>query len=184
MSIRAVVASLAVAAAATTARAEPSEPLPAGRLAVIAGVRTGTGSLYNSIGTGGVLGFEAGYAPLRAPQTIGIGLSWSILWSYYGDGSARIADSMSMVELDAGVRVRLMLGARRRSVVYVGGGPALTRTNEPLFADGDRSYLAGWGAIGVETLPFGLLVTTSVRFAAIDNGRGTIGLMFSLGSGR
>lgn len=181
---RAVLASLAVAATAGAARAEPSEPLPAGRLAVVAGVRTGTGALFDSIGTGGVLGFEAGYAPLRAPQTIGIGLSWSILWSYYGDGSARVADSLSMVELDAGVRVRLMLGARRRSVVFIGGGPALTRTNEPLFVDGDRSYLAGWGAIGVETVPLGVLVSTSVRFAAIDNGRGTIGLMLSIGGGR
>ena len=99
-----VVAALALAAPAT------AEPLPAGRVSFVGGLRTGTGSLYSSIGTGGVLGFEAAYAPLRAPQTIGLGLTWSLLWSYYGSGSARIVDSMAMVELDAGARIRMMPG--------------------------------------------------------------------------
>lgn len=103
---RAALACLAVAAAATAARAEPSEPLPAGRLEAIVGVRTGTGSLYNSIGTGLVYGFEAAYSPLRAPQTVGLGLTWSLLWSRHWSDSARIVDELKMVELDVGVRVR------------------------------------------------------------------------------
>ncbi|MBK9032083.1 MAG: hypothetical protein IPL61_12320 [Myxococcales bacterium] len=176
-----VVAALASTAAPPRARAEP---LPAGRIAGVIGARTGTGSLYNSIGTGLVVGIQAGYAPLRAPQTIGLGLSWSLLWSYYGSGSARVADSMAMVELDAGVRVRMMLGPRRRNVVFVGGGAALTRTNEPLFAGDDRSYVGPWGAIGVEGLPLGALVSASVRFGVIGDGQGTIGLMLSAGVGR
>ncbi len=173
-----VVAALALAAPAT------AEPLPAGRVSFVGGLRTGTGSLYSSIGTGGVLGFEAAYAPLRAPQTIGLGLTWSLLWSYYGSGSARIVDSMAMVEFDAGARIRMMPGPRRRTVLFVGGGAALIRTNEALFNDGDRSYLGPWGAIGVETLAFGLVATGSVRFGAIRDGQGTVGLMLSVGAGR
>ncbi len=175
-----IVAAAALAAPATAT----AEPLPAGRVSFVGGVRTGTGSLYSSIGTGAVLGFEAAYAPLRAPQTIGLGLTWSLLWSYYGSGSARIVDSMAMVEFDAGARIRMMPGPRRRTVLFVGGGAALIRTNEALFADGDRSYLGPWGAVGVETLAFGLVATASVRFGAIRDGQGTVGLMLSVGSGR
>ena len=83
-----------------------------------------------------------------------------------------------------GARVRLMLGPRRRTVVFLGGGGALTRTNEPLFAGGDRSYLGPWGAIGVESLPLGVLVTASLRFSVIRDGQGTVGLMLSVGAGR
>lgn len=184
-----VVAAMALAAPAT------AEPMPAGRVSLVSGVRTGTGSLYTSIGTGWVMGVEAGYAPLRAPQTIGLGLTWSLLWSSHGSGSARILDQLQMVELDVGARVRMMLGPRRRTVLFVGGGAALIRTNEALFADGDRSLFGPWGAVGIErmvfvslrpVLPvsFETLMTTSARFGAIRDGQGTAGLMLSFGFGR
>ena len=91
---------------------------------------------------------------------------------------------MAMVEFDAGARIRMMPGPRRRTVLFVGGGAALIRTNEALFNDGDRSYLGPWGAIGVETLAFGVVATGSVRFGAIRDGQGTVGLMLSVGAGR
>jgi hypothetical protein len=180
-------AALLLGAMAATAAADeprPSEPLPAGRLLAVVSARTGTGALYNSLGVGWGIGLEAGYAPLRSPQTVGLGLSWSIAWSSYGSGSARIADSLSMVELDAGARMRLMLGTRRRSVLWIGGGAALVRTNEPLFTTGDRSYVGPWGAVGLESLVLGLLVTPSLRFGDIDGGRGTLSLSLAIGSGR
>ncbi len=182
--MRRLVACASVVAAVALAAPAAAEPLPSGRVSIVGGVRTGTSSLYSSLGTGGVLGFEAAYAPLRAPQTIGLGLTWSLLWSSFGSGSARIADSMAMVEFDAGARIRMMPGPRRRTVLFVGGGAALIRTNEALFADGDRSYLGPWGAVGVETVVLGVVATGSVRFGAIRDGQGTVGLMLSLGLGR
>ena len=189
MARRAPTLARAAALAATLVAMAPAapaaaEPLPAGRVSAVLGGRTGTGSLYSSIGAGVAWGFEAAYAPLRAPQTIGVGVTWSMLWSYYWGDSAPVSDAMRMVELDLGARVRMMLGTHRRTVLFVGGGPTLIRTNDPLFADGGRSDLGPWGAVGVETGRFGEVVTASLRYAVIRDGQGTVGLMLSVGAGR
>jgi hypothetical protein len=176
-------AGVPVVLAATIALAA-GDPLPTGRVSAVIGAKTGTGSLASSIGNGFALGFEACYAPLAPPQTIGFGVTWSTVWSYYGTGSARIADSLAMVELDLGVRLRLLVGTRRDTVVFLGGGANLVRTNEPLFDGGDRSSLGPWGSAGIEGARFGWVFAASLRFGAIENGQGTLGILFTVGKGR
>lgn len=168
----------------SSARTVAAEPLPPARVSAVIGGKYGTGALADRIGGGLVWGFTAAYAPLRAPQTIGIGLTWSILWSDFLDGSARVADKLETVEFDAGLRLRLMVGARRRTVAYLGGGGVLTRSNEPIFDGDSRSYLGPWGGFGVETTGLGLVVTADARFAVLDSSRGTLAITLSVGLGK
>lgn len=176
----AAIASLALVASAA------ADPLPTGRVSATTGVKTGTGALASSIGFGFAAGFEAGYAPMTRNQRVGWGATWSTTWSYYFGGSARIADMMRMVEMDAGVRVRVALGARKRQVMFLGGGGTLIRTNEPIFDGDDRTQVGPWGGAGVEGRDplFGkVLVSVAVRYALIRDGQGTLGLMLTLGGG-
>lgn len=179
-----VVAIFALVALASTAAAEP---LPYGRIAVVAGVKTGTGAIAGPIGLGRALGFEAGYAPMTRTQRIGWGLSWSTTWSSYGADSARVADEMKIVEMDAGVRLRVALGARKRQVLFLGGGGAVLRSNEPIFEGDDRTQVGPWGSAGVEGFDpkWGKVVlAVAVRYGHIRDGSGTLSLMLSIGAGR
>ncbi|MEZ4403021.1 MAG: hypothetical protein R3B06_23565 [Kofleriaceae bacterium] len=165
-------------------RAATAEPLPTGRIGAVLGGKTGTGALSSRLGLGFAAGFEAGYAPLRPTQTIGLGVDWAITWTYFLSGSAPVSDKLRMVEFDLGARLRLVVGPRRTTVLFVGGGAQLARTNEPVFDVGTRSYVGPWGAAGVERSLLGAVVTGSLRFGVLANGQGTLGLMLGVGFGR
>lgn len=171
-----------VALGLSTLVAAPSE-LPTGRLSVITGPRAGTGGLADELGLGCVIGVEAGYQPMGPDQRLGWGASWSTLLSWYGDGSARVADQLAMVEMDLGLRVRAALGARRRLTLHGGGGGALLRLNEPVVRDGSRAEVGFWAAGGIEFSLRGTIVGVSLRYAPIVNGSGTIGLQLAIGRG-
>jgi hypothetical protein len=113
------------------------------------------GGLADELGFGYALGVEAGYQPMDPEQRIGWGASWATMLSYYGSGSARVADQLALVEMDLGLRLRVALGARRRLVLHGGGGGALLRLNEPVGREGGRSQVAPWGTVGVEFMMFG-----------------------------
>jgi len=174
---------LAIAAVLALPANATADPLPAGRLSVLAGARNGTGGLADELGLGYAIGFEAGYQPMGPTQRIGWGASWSTQFSWYGDGSARVADQLAMVEMDLGLRARVVMGARRRLVLHVGGGGALIRLNEPVVRDGDRDQVGPWGTAGVEFGAVGFIWGVSMRYATIIDGSGTIGLQLAVGRG-
>jgi len=132
-----VVAASIVVPVAAPAAAASAEPLPAGRLSVVGGPRNGTGGLADELGLGYAFGVEAGYQPMSPTQRIGWGASWSTHFSRYGEGSSRVADQLKMVEIDLGLRARVVMGARGRLVLHVGGGGALLRLNEPVVRNGE-----------------------------------------------
>src|SRR5690349_1484536 len=117
-----------------------SDAQPAGRLSTVIALRAGTGGLAEELGFGCAFGLEGGYQPMGPEQRVGWGVSWSTMLSWYGDGSTRVADQLALVEMDAGLRLRVALGERRRLVLFGGGGGALLRVNEPLTRDGERDY--------------------------------------------
>jgi len=185
--MRAAIVAGAVIAVAMVAARPAAADLPAGRVALAGGVKSGTGRLASTIGRGYAIGFEAGYAPMSRTQRIGIGGSWSTTWSYYRGGSARIADEMRILEMDVGARLRVALGAKKRQVMFFGGGAALIRSNEPLLDDGDRTEWGPWGGAGVEGRDpiFGVaLMAMTVRYGLIRDGQGTLSVMISIGGGR
>jgi hypothetical protein len=177
----AVLAALATLAAAPAAAA--ADPMPTGRISAHGGLKAATGAFAARLGLGWALGVEAAYQPMRPDQSIGLGLSWSTTWSYYGEGSARVSDSLSMLELQAGLRARVPLGARRSQVLFLGGGASLVRTNEPPVVDGDRAYLGAWAAAGVESVVFATQVGIEARYVLARSDDGTIGLLLSVGFG-
>jgi hypothetical protein len=176
-------AAVAVAVAGASARPAAGEPTPAGRVSGQVGLKAATGSFAARLGLGFALGFEAAYQPLRPDQSIGLGLSWSTTWSYYGSGSARIASSLSMLELAAGVRARVPLGVRRRQVLFLGGGAAIIRLNEPPVEDGQRDYLGPWAAGGVEGAFMGVQLGIEARYVVTRTDDGTLGVLLSVGFG-
>jgi len=157
--------------------------MPAGRLSVISGPRAGTGGLADELGLGCVVGLEAGYQPMGPTQRLGWGASWSTMLSWYGDGSARVADQLAMVEMDLGLRVRATLGARRLLTLHLGGGGALLRLNEPVVRDGSRAEAGLWGSTGVEFSAWHTIIGLSLRYGTIHDGSGTIGLQLAVGRG-
>jgi hypothetical protein len=182
----AVVLGALVAMTATTAMtavAAADDGLPTGRLSVLGSLRNGTGGLAEELGLGYGFGLEAGYQPMGPTQRVGWGASWSTQFSRYGAGSARVADQLKMVELDLGVRARVVMGARRRLVLHVGGGGALLRLNEPVVRDGKRNEIGPWGSAGVEFGAVGFIWGISLRYATIVDGSGTIGLQLAVGRG-
>jgi len=187
---RTTLAAGAVAAAtlATLAVHGAAEPLPAGRLSLVGGGKTGTGRLANDIGMGYAFGFEAQYAPMGPTQRLGWGLSWSTVWSTFG-GGARVSGTLSMVEMDLGLRARVALGAQGNQVLWMGGGGALLRTNDPILDDDRRSHVGPFGAAGIEGrvrlpwLGWRAIWGVSARYGLIADGQGTLGLLLSLGAG-
>ena len=170
---------LAVGGAGTAA----AEPMPRGRISGQVGLKAATGGFASRLGLGWAVGVEAAYQPLRADQSIGYGLSWSTTWSFYGDGSARVSDALAMLELGAGIRARVPLGVRRRQVLFLGGGAALIRANEPPLIGGDRSYVGPWATAGLEGVLFGFQLGLEARYVVIGTDDGTIGLLLSVGIG-
>ncbi len=160
-----------------------ADPLPPGRLSAVLGARNGTGGLAGELGMGYALGVEAGFMPMGPTQNVGWGATWSTQFSWYGDGSARVADQLAMVEMDLGLRARIVLGTRRRLVGHVGGGGALLRLNEPVVRDGDRDQVGPWGTAGVEFGGVGFVWGFALRYATIIDGSGTIGLQLTVGRG-
>lgn len=179
----AVVAALAAAAVVGAPSLAPADPLPTGRLSVQVGGKAATGGFASRLGFGIGWGLEAAYQPMRPDQSVGFGASWSASWSYYGDGSARISSQLATVELDAGLRIRVPLGVRRRQVLFLGGGAALVRMNEPPVEDGERSYVGGWAAAGVEGMFRQFPIGLEARYVLARTDDGTIGLWLSAGFG-
>ncbi|HUQ04224.1 MAG TPA: hypothetical protein VM261_17110 [Kofleriaceae bacterium] len=180
-----VIASAALVSAAAVAApgVASADPLPAGRLSVLGSARNGTGGLADELGFGYAFGVEAGYQPMGPTQRVGWGASWSTQFSRYGSGSARVADQLKMVEMDLGLRARVVMGARRRLVLHVGGGGALLRTNEPVVVNRDRDQVGYWGSAGVEFGLWSFIFGVSMRYAPIVDGSGTIGLQLAVGRG-
>lgn len=174
---------LALVALSATATAAAADPLPAGRLSVLGGIRQGTGGLADDLGLGYGVGLEAGYQPMGPTQRVGWGASWSTQFSRYGKNSARVSDQLKMVEMDLGLRARVVMGARRRLVFHLGGGGALLRLNEPVVTGGDRSQVGPWGSAGLEFGAVGFIWGVSLRYATIFEGSGTIGLQLAVGRG-
>lgn len=192
---------LAVAALAAASPAA-AEPFHHGRITVHGGLEAGTGRYASRLGLGWAIGAEAAWEPMADDQAVGVGLSWSTTWSYYGAGSARISDQLGMLQLAAGARLRVPLGARRQPILGFGLGAALTRTNEAVVVDGDRSYLGPWASFGAQGLVLGrdlwlppyvgvvlrpLLdparIDLEVRYVVASGNDGTIGLVLSLSYG-
>lgn len=184
----AITASVAVAVATLGAATAAADPLPAGRLSFVTGLKNGTGRLANDIGLGYAFGFEAGYAPMGLSRRIGWGLSWGTLWSRY-EGGARISGTLSMIELDFGARGRIALGVNRRAVLWLAGGGTILRTNEPFLSDDRRNYVGPFAALGIEgavglpEIDWRPIIGLSARYGLIEDDQGTVALLLAIGGG-
>jgi len=156
--LAAALVAAAVVAAPAPARAED---LPPSRLSLIGGVRHGTSGVSNDIGYGWGIGVEAAWQPMAVGQRLGWGVSWSLLWSWFGSQpAARISGTLDLLELDLAVRARFAPTPTPGRVLTLGAGGMLLRSNERLPPDAERSYLGPFIEIGYEHLAFGSFTAT------------------------
>ncbi len=176
---RVALALVLVAASVTTAAAEP---VPSGRLSLLLGLRTGTGSLRDDFGFGALYGMEAAWEPLRPGQPLGYVIHWSVLFATYGSDAAAITGELDTLEMNLGVRLRMAPKTPSRSL-FLGGGGSLLRASTPLPPDDRRDYVGGYVGAGGEALWKGLLFTAETRFGLIGAGPGSVSVLIGIGKG-
>lgn len=148
-----------------------AEPLPPGKLGMVTGVRNGVGPTDGEIGYGWTFGFEAAWQPMGPEQRLGWGINWTLLWAYFGaESGARITETLDLLELDLGGRLRLAPQLGRPLYVTLGAGAGLMRANAPLPPDNTRSTFGAYGSLGVEHGLWGtLLLSLELRTGFIGS---------------
>lgn len=181
-----IIAALAVALGAPAkAAGQERKELPAGRFGVVLGVRQGLGQLGEDFGFGGVGGIEAGYHPSAVGRRFSFGVQWSVLWSWFGyDDIASVAGSLTMIELGAGARLRVVIDEETPRFLTLGVGGNLLRTNVPIQPADDRNYLGLCFALGTEQLVFdALMLGFEARYNKLPSGPGSISIVLGVSFG-
>jgi hypothetical protein len=172
------------ALALTAAHAPPAraDEVPSGRLAGVVGIRTGTGSLDDHFGLGGVYGVEAAWEPLPEGRRVGYAIVWGLLRGDFGSDPAAITGQLDIIELSLGARLRFAPREPARSL-FIGGGGALLRANTPLPPDQRRDYAGGFVGFGVEQRIWKLMMTLEVRYGLLGTGPGLLSVQLGAGIG-
>ncbi len=184
--VAALLGLLAVPAIARAQESAEKKPVndgpPDGKLALVGGLRSGTGALGDAFGLGYLWGVEASWQPMKEGQRIGYAVHWDVLFGGFGADAQAITGGLDILEMNLGVRLRLA-PERGGRAIYLGGGGALLRSNEPLPPDDERSYYGGFGALGVEQLTGSLQISVELRYGLIGAGPGSISFMLGIGFG-
>jgi hypothetical protein len=168
-----------VAAAAAPARADQ---VPSGRMSLIGGLRTGTGSLDDAFGLGGLYGVEAAWEPLPDGQKLGYAVVWGLLRGDFGSDPAAITGELDILEMSLGARLRFAPKVPTQSV-FLGGGGAVLRANTPLPPDQRRDYVGGYLGGGVELKLWKLMTTLEGRYGLLGAGPGSFSVQVGVGFG-
>src|SRR5689334_3936836 len=134
----ALIVACAVLGATGAARADE---VPDGKLAVIAGLRNGSGAVSSDVGLGWLWGLEASWQPLDAGQRVGYAITWSMMRGSSSD-DASVTGDVATSELTLGVRLRIAPQATPGRYLFLGAGGEALRSNVPLAPDDRRDY---WG---------------------------------------
>lgn len=174
----------AIAALALVGLAAPAhaDTMPSGRLAGVGGIRTGTSSLGDAFGLGVLYGIEASWEPMPDGRRLGYAVHWNVLFGDFGSDPAAITGELDILEMNLGARLRLAPQDPATSI-FLGAGAALLRANAPLPPDDERTYVGGFGGLGVEQLAWRrALVTLELRYGVIG-GPGSISVLLGVGFG-
>jgi hypothetical protein len=174
--MRAGLVVLAVAAAATSASAEP---LPSGAMGVLSGASAGTGADASRLGVGYIYpySFQAAWQPMSTERRLG----WTVRWTTQlatnlaAASAARVTDLQTMqMDLTIGVRVRPGANLRRYLTARIGGG--LFRANQQIPPKMERAFTGGVASVGVQQYLLGtrFLLDLDVRYGLIGDGPSAI----------
>jgi hypothetical protein len=178
---RALLALVFVAAAGGAAHADM---VPHGRLALVGGGRGHLGELSSEYGAGLMYGVQAAWEPMKDHQKLGYVLVWDVLFGWFGNDSAAITGTLDEVEMSFGARLRYATGDDPKATFLLGGGGSLLRANIELPPRDKRAYGAGYGAIGMELLVGGKVLTSlEFRYGLIGDGPQELTLLATAGFG-
>jgi hypothetical protein len=177
-----VVAALALAPCLVPATAR-AEDLPPARLALVGALRHGTSTVSDDIRYGWGIGVEAAWQPMSVGQRLGYAVSWSLLWSWFGDEpAARITGTLDLIELAITLRARFAPTPSPGRVLTVGGGAMLLRSNERLPPNDERAYIGPFVELGYEHLAWGSFTATiHLRLGPVANGPPILSGLLGLG---
>ena len=184
MRARAAVLALAIALAASLAPATArADDLPPSRLALIGGLRHGTSTVSDDIRFGWSIGVEAAWQPMSVGQRLGYAVSWSLLWSWFGDEpAARITGTLDLIELAIALRARFAPTPSPGRVLTLGGGAMLLRSNERLPPNDERAYIGPFVELGYEHLAWGSFTATiHLRLGPVANGPPIVSALLGVG---
>jgi hypothetical protein len=179
MRTAAVVVAAALAASAGPARADD---LPSGMFGAVFGVRQGTGPVTRQFGFGALWGMEAGWQPMTTQQRIGWSIKWRTLFSgFWSNEPANLTNELRVLEMDAGVGIRITPKPGSLRYLDLGGGAALMRSNVPLLPDscnppiGCRAFYGPYASAGLEQFVSGnVMLTFEIRVGLIGTGPATL----------
>jgi hypothetical protein len=184
-------AALLALACALAARGARADDLPSGRLAMVAGVRNGSGHLSSDYGLAGVLGFEAAWAPTSTERRVSVGGSVSLLWSRFtipftdrGLDDISPTHDLRTVELGTGLRARVLVVRSPVRFATVGAGVCLLRSNVRLPSAEDRSSIGPYVTAGVEVFAArSLMLSMELRYGQIATGPGMTSVLLGVAVG-
>lgn len=175
VALLAVVSSLAGRAAA--------EP-PPGRMTGLLGVRIGSQAFDDAYGQARLVGLEAAWEPLSPGQRLGYAIHWNVLWGDYGADEAALTGELDVVELALGARLRLIPAGDTRRSLFLGGGVALLRANNPLPPDDAKDYVGGFAGGGIsQFVADRLVLTMELRYGLLGAGPGSLSVLVGVGLG-
>jgi hypothetical protein len=146
------------------------DDMPAGKVGVFGAIRQNLGELGDSYGVGWMFGIDAHYQPTRLGQGFSLGLAWSAaLFTRFGADDASLADtSLSVVEMNLGLRLRRSLSRTKPRFLVATGGGSILRTSVPVPPSDDRLYLGGYAGLAYEEYFLTTwLVTIEARYSLI-----------------
>jgi hypothetical protein len=167
------------------APAGPEDELPAAKFGVFTGMRQNVGELGDSYGLGWIWGIDAHYQPTELDRAFSFGLAWSVAFTRVGADDPTIADDpLRLLELSLGVRMRRALGQLAPRFVVAGVGATMLRANVPIAPHDERSYVGGYGALGIEQYVLGrYLLGLEARYGLFGDGPAGLTVVFGVGFG-
>jgi len=148
------------------------------------GPRQGVGELGNAFDLGFVAGLEANYHPTSTSltSTFGLGVAWSVYFGRFGPGrDAVIDETLKLVEMSFGLRVRKRMGDEELRFLTVGAGVTIMRTNLPVPPNDERLNAGPYMGIGIEGhYKADTMFSFEVRYGLLANGPGSLSLLLGI----
>lgn len=164
------------------ARAADDDELPIGGIKFAAGLRQGLGELGDAFSFGWLAGLEANYHPTVLSSSFSFGVAWSIYFGRFGAGdSAVIDETLKLVEMSFGLRVRRRMSAEEVRFISLGSGVTIMRTNLPVPPKNERLNTGPYIAMGIEQyFKSDSALSFSVRYGLVTNGPASLSIILGV----
>ena len=164
--------------------ADAQVEVPQGNIGLIGQIGQNLGEAGDAYRVSWLLGMTAGYEVSRV-RGFGLGATWSLAFGRYTGAAPRAPDdTVRVVDMSMGVRVRRLLGKSTPRFIVASGGATFLRLDRAVPPDNERVYLGPYAALGLDQfLRQGTLLSFEVRYGVIRYGPATLAVRLGLSFG-